>query len=321
MSQLRKNILNNEWAIIANERSGRPYQYGESKNEKCPFCPGNEDMTPNEILRINDENGNWLVRVVPNKFPTVKEVNEIFEWHSEPLIVYEKDGYHELVIGTPLHDIPLHKLGFNSVLSVFNIFKERYIHLSKLKDIKYVQIFKNCGKYGGASIPHSHSQIIALPVIPPRLKRALEISENYYNKKNKCLICDLINTEIKKDVRVIYTNKSFVSCLSFAPRFCYETVIYPLNHNGKFSDINDCEMMDFIDAFLNTMKLLENVLGEFPYNFILNTTPQNYLSHYHWHMEIVPRIMHHAGMELATGIFVQSISPEEAVQKIKETIE
>lgn len=319
MSKLRKNILNNEWAIIANERSMRPYQYNKENNEEgCPFCPGNEEMTPNEILRINNPDGTWNIRVVPNKFPAVKGLNEILEGQLETFCVSEKEGYHEVVIETPLHNKGMNELGEDNIHTIFNVFRDRFIELSNFKNISHVQIFKNSGKYGGASIAHSHSQIVALPVIPPRLQRALNNCQNYYNEKKKCVICDIINAELERDIRVIYKNDGFVSCLSFAPRFSYETVIFPLSHKAIFSDVTNTEISLLTDAFYNTMKLLSNVLNDFPYNIVLNTAPFKYTSEFHWHLEIIPRIMHHAGMELATGIFVNTISPEEAVKAIKE---
>lgn len=318
MSQLRRNIVTGEWVIIAQERKGRPYHFGEQKHEeKCPFCPGSEEMTPGETLRISDGE-DWILRVVPNKFPAVCVENESVDDRDLFYSLCEGTGRHEIVIETPLHDKTLHHLGKEQIFKVFTAYRERFVQLSKLQDIQYVQIFKNCGKNGGASLPHSHSQIVALPFIPPRLRQEMEGAKRYYDQKGQCVFCEMIRAEVNSQDRLIYQNGHFIVAAAFAPQFAYEAVFLPTLHQQDFGQVEDRVLYALADAFENTMQMMEKILGEFPYNLVLHTVPYGKEEDaYHWHLELMPRVSYHAGFEMATGTFLNSVSPEEAAKRIR----
>ena len=317
MSELRRELVTGEWVIIAEDRDKRPYHFsGNDEEKKCPFCPGNEDMSEEEILRIGD-NSKWQLRVIPNKFPVVcpgeqSNVENLYRFSS-----CEGVGHHELVVETDEHDTPLHKLDNEKVYNVFNAYRIRMKRLISYNQIKYVQIFKNHGQNAGASLPHSHSQIITLPFIPPRVEKELLESEKYYKNNKNCVFCDIIKKETQTKERLLCENEKFISVINFAPRFAYETWIIPLKHNNRYHLADDETLKFFVSIFIKTMKMLCAVLGEFPYNLVLHTGPsdasQNY---YHWHLEIIPRVTYHAGFEISTGAYINDISPEEVAKII-----
>ncbi|MDK2800270.1 MAG: UDPglucose--hexose-phosphate uridylyltransferase [Clostridiales bacterium] len=319
LSQFRRDIVTGDWVIIAQERSGRPYHYGDKADKnKCPFCPGNEYFTPNEIMRISNES-EWELRVVPNKFPVVCIEDGTIDDHTLFYSMCQATGTHEIVIETPSHHQALHHLPKDKIFNVFSVFKQRFVELSKREDIKYVQIFKNNGKNGGASIPHAHSQIVALPFIPPRIEREMEGARQYFERENRCIFCAIIEKELECQERLLCKNDAFVAVSYFAPRFPYETWIIPLKHQQVFSLADDDILYALADAFKNVMDMMLKTLGEFPYNIVLHTAPYGFSDkYYHWHIELIPRVAYHAGFELATGSCVNDISPEEVAQKLKK---
>lgn len=313
MSQLRRDVLTGEWVIIAKERDGRPYHFDDKPHEQeCPFCPGNEHMTPGETLRIEN------VRAVPNKFPAVCRNNEPIK---NGLLFYtacEGTGCHEVIIETPQHDRALHELGQQDIYHVFCMYQKRFMQLSQEEKIAYVQVFKNHGRNGGASISHAHSQVVALPFIPPRLAKEMKGCEEYFNKTGRCVSCDVLKEELESQERMIYRNDSFAVSLAFAPRFAYETVFIPMVHQPDYSMVNEQTLWNLADAFEHTMYKMVRVLGEFPYNLVLHTAPyRSEATYYHWHLELIPRVSYHAGFEIATDTCINSICPEEAAERIR----
>ncbi|MDK2932839.1 MAG: UDPglucose--hexose-phosphate uridylyltransferase [Clostridiales bacterium] len=315
MSQFRRDVVTGEWMIIAQERVGRPYQFGEQDDKSlCPFCPGNEHMTPNEIMRIEND-GEWELRVVPNKYPAVCAQDGLMYENTLFYSTCEATGIHEVVIETRFHSEALHHLNTDKIFDVLSVYKKRFIELSQLNDIKYVQIFKNHGKNGGASLRHSHSQIVALPFVPQRIEQEMEGALKYYQNEGRCIFCDIIKKELDCRERMICRNDHFVAVASFAPRFSYEMWMIPLEHQEMFCFASDQILMSLADIFKNTMQMMIKTLGEFPYNLVLHTAPYKFTgNYYHWHIELVPRVSHHAGFEIATGTCITTISPEEVTQ-------
>ncbi|MGE4282866.1 MAG: galactose-1-phosphate uridylyltransferase [Clostridia bacterium] len=319
MSQFRRDVVTGEWMIIAEERRGRPYHFGQTEDKNlCPFCIGNEHMTPDEIWRKEGVH-TWEIRVVPNKYPAVCIQEGLIDKDATFYSRCKAGGRHEVVVEAASHELMLHCMEDKKISDVFRVFKQRFMQLSQIEGIEHVQIFKNHGKNGGASIRHSHSQVIALPFVPPRIQAELEGASEYYQNNGNCVYCDIIEKESENQQRIICKNEHFIAVLAFAPRFSYETWIIPLRHQGIFSQINEEQLLSLACLYKKLVKLLNNVLGEFSYNMVLHTAPYQFKdNYYHWHIELVPRVSFHAGFELATGSCISTISPEEAMQKIKE---
>ncbi len=336
MPELRKDPVIGRWVIIATERGKRPTDfYSEPVTDDtgfCPFCEGHEDKTPPEILafRENHQAANgpgWEVRVVPNKFPALRVEGEM---GKAGVGMYDKMngiGAHEVIIETPDHFKKFHMHTQESLTKVFLAYKNRLIDLNNDKRFKYILVFKNEGRQAGASLSHPHSQLIATPVTPKRVREELMGAKEYFNYKDRCVFCDIIREEISQESRIIYENKGFVSFCPFAARFPFEIWILPKRHHPDFHALEHEEMMLLSDTFIFVMKKLAVALNQPQYNFILHTGPVRWPRmgywvtldvDYHWHIEIMPKLTLVAGFEWGTGFFINPTVPEEAAKFLRE---
>jgi len=232
MPELRKDPIIGRWVIISTERGKRPSDFPNVPkrrgNKPCPFCPGNESATPPEILafRPNSSEPNkpgWTLRVISNKFPALKIEGDL---NREGRGIFDKMngiGAHEVIIETPDHDKDLVDLEEKQVQDIIWAYRERSIDLKNDPRFEYILIFKNQGEAAGASLEHSHSQLIATPIVPKRVTEELEGAGKYYEYKERCIFCDIIKQEISENERVVLQNESFISIEPFAPRFPFET--------------------------------------------------------------------------------------------------
>jgi UDPglucose--hexose-1-phosphate uridylyltransferase len=305
MTEIRTNIMTGDKVIIAEEREKRPKSLNhihhlKTTDEKCPFCRGNEDKTPPEIYRVGGDN--WTIRVIPNKFPVLEENNE------------DSYGSHEIVIDSPIHDYDLGDMDYNEIEKVFQVLIERYKFLKKDKKIKYIQIFKNHKKESGASLKHPHFQIVALPILPQILKKEMLISERYYRKNKICIYCHVIEDEKKQDIRVINETSNYMIVAPFASKYNYESWIIPRDHCSDFGNI--CYTGELASSISYITRNMKEKLGDPPFNLFIHTDTEESV-YYHWHIEINPRISIQSGLELSTGIFVNTVSPEQAAKRLK----
>ncbi|GAB4437639.1 MAG: galactose-1-phosphate uridylyltransferase [bacterium] len=329
MPELRKDPVANRWVIISSERAQRPHSFVTQKAERktsfCPFDYGNENITPNEILAIRPHGTppnapNWTLRVVANKFPALRIEGEL---NREGEGVYDKMngiGAHEVIIETPEHDLTLSKLEKRRFKDVLWSYKERMTDLKKDLRFKYVLVFKNQGEQAGASLPHSHSQLIALPIVPKRVLEELENCSRYYNFKERCLICDIIRQEIQQGVRVVAENNDFLAFCPFAPRFPFEVWLLPKRHESAYEFISDEKLESLSMIFQSVLQKIDIVLEEPAYNFVLHSTPFTdvYNNYYHWHFEIIPKLTKVAGFEWGSGFYINPTPPEEAAKYLRE---
>lgn len=331
MPEMRKNPLTGKWVILAPERAHRPHGFSHKHIEHrhdCHFCYGNEHSTPKEVLAYDRENDlpnspGWDLRVVSNKFPAVDMQKHFSENHNNSMEVSAyAEGKSEVVIETPHHSKNMAHYSLKQIELVLKSYKERYIALSQEKHIKYVTIFKNNGKKAGASIPHAHSQIIGIPIIPPLIEQELSLAENHYKEKGNCIYCDMISLELKEKSRIVFENDEFISFMPYAAKAPFETWILPKFHSESFEKLNDSQIKNLAEVWKVVLYKLHEALENAPYNYFIHTSPvhENTGSYYHWHVEIIPRTTTPAGFELATGIFINISTPEENV-KILEKIE
>jgi UDPglucose--hexose-1-phosphate uridylyltransferase len=197
-----------------------------------------------------------------------------------------------------------------------------YFRLTDLKKdmrFKYVLIFKNEGEVAGASLEHSHSQLIALPIVPKTVREEMESSKKYYDSKERCIFCDIISQELESGKRIIYENERYVAISPFAPRDPFETWILPKRHESYFYP-PEKSFASFAEILQRVLKQIDRVLDMPPYNFILHTSPfkEEINDYYHWHLEILPRLTRRAGFEWGSGFFINPTPPEEATKFLRE---
>ena len=297
------------------------------KREKdfCPFCPGSEEKTPPEVLayRSNGDapnTGGWHVRVVPNKYPALQVEGDLAkEGHG----LYDKSngvGAHEVIIETPDHSKTLSTIteeGFEEVLWAF---RDRIVDLKKDERLRYVLIFKNHGASAGATLEHGHSQLIALPVIPKRVSEELNGSLAYYRYRDRCIYCDILRQEAKDMERIVIEDRDFVAVTPYAPKSPFEVWILPKHHESNFENCEKNSFQGLSRIFSGILKRMDKVLDFPPYNFILHTAPldESGLSHFHWHFEIIPKLVKTAGFEWGSGFYINPTPPEESAKFLRE---
>lgn len=329
MPELRKDPVISRWVIISTERAKRPSDFEAEPPPQqpgfCPFCPGNEAKTPPEIMAYRDGGGlrdapGWRVRVVANKFPALM-IEEDLNRQGEG--IYDKMrgvGAHEVIIESPQHDQSLATLPEQQVRDVVWAYRDRILDLKNDPRIRYVLIFKNSGEAAGASLTHPHSQLIATPIIPKRVREEVDGAREYYDYKERCVYCDMIRQELAHKRRVISANDHFVAVAPFASRFPFETWILPRAHDAFFEEIRKDECMSLAHMLRETLHRMQRVLSNPPYNFVIHNAPfrEEGDLHYHWHLEITPRLIRVAGFEWGTGFYINPTPPEEAAQYLRD---
>jgi UDPglucose--hexose-1-phosphate uridylyltransferase len=229
-------------------------------------------------------------------------------------------GAHEVVIETPRHEDILATLPLKGVNNVLHAYRERIIDLRRDQRLRYVLVFKNHGLAAGASLEHSHSQIIALPIVPRRVSEEIEGAKTYFNFKDRCVFCDIIRQELQQKRRIITDNKSFLSIAPFASRFPFETWILPKTHYCSFEHMDLSLYEQAAQILSDTLQRIYRVLNDPPYNFVIHTSsfPEVDAEHYHWHFEIMPKLTKVAGFEWGTGFYINPTPPEEAAEYMRE---
>jgi UDPglucose--hexose-1-phosphate uridylyltransferase len=326
MPELRKDPVTGRWVIIATERAKRPAQYAKQTEEKkggfCPFCPGNEKSTPPEVLSyrtsgsVRDTEG-WWVRVVPNKFPALQAEGTLKRSGDGMYDRMSGFGNHEVVIESPSHDNTLADLPLEQVQEIIWAFRDRTVELRKDHRLRYIMIFKNWGREAGASLEHPHSQIIGLPIVPKRVMEELSGAQKYYDYKERCVFCDMIQQEASENTRIVAQNDSFMAFMPFASRFPFETWILPREHAAFFNDIQKNQVADLSLIMKGVSALIKEALDDPAYNFVIHTTPFDETGgapYYHWHIEIIPKLTRVAGFEWGTGFYINPTPPETAAK-------
>jgi UDPglucose--hexose-1-phosphate uridylyltransferase len=335
MSELRFDPIKKIWSVIAADRSRKPEDFLvkrlEAENRAvsfCPFCKGSEDKTGSEIFSLR-ESGEWLTRVVPNKYPAFRVEGEIKRKGHGIYDSVNAVGAHEVVIETPDHGVNPGKYTEKILHNVFATFKERIVDLKKDIRFRYIMPFKNYGLLAGANIEHPHSQIIALPVTPNVIKTKLSSSLQHYRAKERCIFCDVLDQERDENKRIVYENQDFVAFCPYASSLPFEVCIFPKRHTHCFTKTNESEMFSLAEITKEIFRRLYNCLEDPPFNMVLHTAPpvvkrpsqpgywMSIEQDFHWHIEITPRLSGIAGFESGTGFYINPVAPESAAEFLK----
>jgi UDPglucose--hexose-1-phosphate uridylyltransferase len=331
MSELRRDPVLGRWVIISSERAHRPSDFRSSPEVRnsggfCPFCAGNEYTTPPELLAHRPDgsppNGpGWSLRVVPNKFPALRSEGDRRRTGDLLFQSMQGTGAHEVIIETPDHDGTLVSLDPAAVVDTFAAFASRIRDLRNDTRLEYVAVFKNHGSAAGATLEHSHSQLIALPVVPTQILAELEGSLAYHGTTGRCIYCDTVAEEIRRDERIVAANEHFVALCPYASSFPFEAWILPRAHSSSFEEGEDAfpALAPLLQDLLRSMGA---VLGDPDYNFVIHTSPlhSRKLSHYHWHIEVIPKLNNVAGFEWGSAFTINPTPPEEAALHLRKAL-
>jgi len=316
MPELRQDSLSGRWVIVAENRAARPDQFATKNGsgvEVCPFCPGHEDLTPKAtaVYPIASSNKPWQVRVVPNKYPAV-ELSATGD-RGEAAV-----GVHEVIIESSAHVASLSDVSDEEARLTFVAYRDRLHTLRQDLRLAYGLVFKNARADGGATLEHTHSQLIALSTIPADIQFELAKAGEHRMLHGSCAFCDLIDGEVD-GARYVAATDSFVVFCPFGSRFPYEMWVLPRKHRESFEETPDSELAELAELMQNLIRRLEAKLESPAYNYWIRNAPFRLSSHddYHWRIELTPRMTRLAGFELGTGCFINSVSPEQAAARLR----
>jgi UDPglucose--hexose-1-phosphate uridylyltransferase len=279
-------------AIVAPARASRPADAAgrDAGTPPCPFCAGNEALTPPEVDAVRPAGGapdgpGWRVRVVPNKYPAL-------------------EGRHEVVVHSPDHGAELEDLPDEALAEAIGVWQRR-IGVQLGSGAAAVTLIGNLGAGSGASLEHPHEQLFATPVVPPILLDELLEMERYRNRYGTCVVCAEIEAAGERSV----LGGLFPAWVPAASRYNGELWLAPAAHEADFRSADPAELAP---ALRRALAAVRTVIAGAPLNFWLHTAPADLRGPFHWHLEIAPRTSTLAGFELGTGINVVTRAPEDA---------
>jgi UDPglucose--hexose-1-phosphate uridylyltransferase len=332
--EFRRDPLHNTWVVFAPERQRRPQDFTPSTLQNAtldPFAEGNERLTPPEVYALRKEKSKpnepgWRVRVVPNRYPAMRIEGKL---EASPAGLYDRVtgiGAHEVIIETPHGDVAMEELSVSAIGEILSCYRERILDLDKDLRFQHIYIFKNVGPSAGASLAHAHSQLVALPLIPPFVEGKLERAREHFLLKQRSLFTDILHTERADGTRLVAENDSFVLFCPFASRFPFELAVFPKRHHPDFVSCTLQEVHDLAEILKFALERLNAVLEKPGYNLLLHMAPlarpttERFASarhDYSWHLEIVPRFNSLAGFEIGLGAYINTVYPEEAARFLR----
>jgi len=330
MPDLRKDPIVGRWVIVAKGRAKRPHDFASQPTlhpgRFCPFCEGNEHATPGEILAYRNPGSTandkgWRVRVVPNKFPALEIEGDLQKRGDGIYDMMRGVGAHEVIIESPNHVLSTSELTDKQLREVFWVYRDRLADLKKDRRLVYGMIFKNVGPAAGASLEHTHSQLIVTPIVPITVREEIAGSQEFFRYRGRCVFCDMIHQELAAEERIVLDSPGFVAIAPFASRFPFETWILPKQHSSHYEDIQKSGVDDLARVVRQVIARIESAVDRPAYNYVLHTAPfdSHELGHYHWHIEIIPRLTNTAGFEWGTGFYINPVPPEEAAAFLRDS--
>ncbi len=329
MPDLRKDPIIGRWVIVAPSRAQRPHDFDTTPKRHagrfCPFCEGNEDKTPDEVLAYRNGNATangkgWRVRVVPNKFPALEIEGDLNKRGEGIYDMMRGVGAHEVIIESPRHLVSTSELTDTELGEVLWAYRDRLVDLKKDPRFVYGMLFKNVGFAAGASLEHTHSQLIVTPIVPINVWEEMTGSLEFYNYRGRCVYCDIIQQELAGEQRIVLDTPEFLALTPYASRFPFETWILPKQHASHYEHLSKDEADELAVVLRQVISRIEAALDQPAYNYIVHTAPFDTpeLGHYHWHIEIIPRLTKIAGFEWGTGFYINPVAPEEAAAFLRE---
>ena len=333
MSMIRHCKIRHQKVIIAPERLQRPKHFHPTTVEEnldlCPFEMGSEALTPHELFRLEDSEGAWLCRVVPNRYKALS-IEE--EKTSQRIGFFTQEaglGAHEVIVETPQHQLRMGSYTLETWQAYLGAVISRILDLRRDTRLAYIQVFKNQGLQAGASLSHPHSQILATAFIPPMIEKEIEIQRAYFKVEKRSLILDILREELREKKRVVCENAHFVAFTPFASLYAFEVHIVPKVQHSNISDLSQEEVHSLAYILQDVHQRMESVLGDFDFNMIFKNAPLEVehpqADYFHqmaqfftFHIQLLPRLYTLAGYEVSTGMFINPIVPEMAAEKLKE---
>lgn len=327
-NHLRQNLATKKWVIFAPNRGKRPTDFTFKKEkeklpeyeETCPFCPGNEDKLTEIIYEVKNKSTQWQNRVVPNKFPALKYRKSSERYKVGLYTAMPGLGKHEVIIESPRHDLNIAQMNNYEVELIIDTYHKRYQEIMKEKEFIIPIIFRNHGKGAGTSLIHPHSQLIATGFVPGYIRwRELE-AQRYFDEWGKCVYCDIIKFELEDGRRIIAENETMLAFIPYAADVPFEIYIIPKVHESDFGNITEKQKGDLSLILKDVLLKLFNKLNNPDYNYVINSAPRFEAGepHFHWYLDIKPRLTKTAGFEIGSGININPSIPEDDAEFLKK---
>ncbi len=331
MSEFRHEPVSGQWVIIAPERAARPTEFAVERRTHsegfCPFCEGHEDRTPPEIDAVRPSGSpadapGWLARVVPNRYPAVSPDVLLREGGGPFTRHISGFGRHEVVIETPAHCVSQSEQPVECFHHVVALYQRRLLALRSDRRIASALIFKNSGAAAGATIEHSHSQLVALPAVPRGIQTELWNAKEFHKDCGQCMFCAIIEHEVSEEARLLLEDEDCIALVPFASRFPFETWILPKRHESALEESAPHVLKSLGEMLHRVLIALDMALDRPAYNYIIHTEPFAVRENaaYHWHVEVVPRVTYIAGFEWGSGCAINPVRPEEAAELLRERL-
>ncbi len=327
MPELRQNRFTKEWVIVATERARRPEELTVKREPKvlphyvptCPFCVGNEPLTPPEVMRIPEADPGWQVRVIPNKFAALRRDLELVRKIERSRRTITGFGVHDVIVESPDHSSVTALMSDAHVANIIRCYKKRFDELSADHRIAHVTIFKNHGADAGTSLEHTHSQLIAAPIISSQVRNRMYEALRHYDEFGECIFCATLQEELAEQTRIVLTSDYFVALEPFASSTPFSTYIYPRRHMASFGHIDPAEIADLAVVLRTVLAKLYVGLNNPDFNYAIRTAPAECagVTYYHWYLSVIPRLTRVAGFELGSGTFINTVLPEAAAEFLR----
>lgn len=324
-SELRQDPVSGDWILFAPGRIKRPDDFvkkrkGKRKPTLISKCPFENPFRNRKMLLRYGSGKEWEIVVFENDYPAVGHSDKLAKIRKlGPSSIVEGFGHHDLVV-TRNHYLNFPELPFEKACRVFETFRDRYLMLLADRNLAYVSIFQNWGPLAGATVSHPHFQIIAIPVVPPDIGHSLRGSARYFKEHKTCVHCTQIKWELKEKKRVIVESAGAVAITPFVSRNPFEVRVFSKKHLPYFENSLDGELCDVVAVLQKVLRLIRKNLGDPDYNFFIHTAPirgKEGYHHYHWHIEIYPKMTTRAGFEFGTGIDINVIDPDVAAKILR----
>jgi len=335
MHELRKDLLLGRWvAVLSESKAPSAYEipsHNTDTENRCVLCPGRENETPPEITSIRrpglSDKAGWWVRALPSFKPVFQVEGDL---GRKGVGIYDKMnsiGANEILVESPEHNKRPEDMGLEQMVRVITLYKDRLADLEKDSRLRYTLIYKNIGKEAGEIFSHPVSYLMATPVIPKKVKDELDNAKQYYDYKERCIFCDIVREELRVGERVILETRNFVAFCPYAAKFPFESWIIPKRHSCTFHEIAYYEIEDMGLILMSVLKKLRRTLNDPPFNYFIHTAPnmiprRNHWhtlgEDFHWHIEIIPRLVKTTGFEWGSGFYILPTSPENAAKYLRE---
>lgn len=328
MPELRFNIVTGQWVVIETSAGTMPSDFVKTNSlqievpnisRACHFCKGNEHILQEELYRVSSGD-EWIVRVIKNRFSRLSEEGDMQRQGDSFTQSARAVGIHEIVIETPYHNHSLHNLSTENIVEIIKAWRLRFVEINKVDTVKHILLFKNYGLSSGTQIEHSLSHIVGLPIVPTEHRTRTSAYINYYDDTGTCLMCELVDKELRTAQRLVMHTRHFAAFVPFAALSPFHVWIFPLRHSVSIAELSDEEVADFAYILKSTISKIYYGLNDPDYNFTIRMSKPNECGsyHMHWYMSIVPRVGYFSGFEMSSGMFFNPLLPEKAAEFLRQ---